>query len=1704
MSDDLYQHPIILGDETTDLQSSTISRIGAAFTQGIPAAAISGTLGFANTFLDYGRFFGMTSAEDYDIEEAVRNYDEAAGQYYAENKSAVDLVGFFGSAIVPGGLGMKALQLARSGNTVGAVGRALNFASSRREAAMKQALMEVGKDGGTIRSLVSSAARRKQLGWEVADQALLGIASEAAVLATLNDSPVFDKDTYGDFIQNFGIGVLLSGGIGGALGSIGAKGILKQASSKIQDEMRAVDTVFSHEGLGLTKGTELLGFAESIAKLGEGPGTIKFDYSGGTVDLPVSEAMRTARERAKKVAEDKLAIQFTELADGNATVGQTYFDFVKRGAEAAKAAGMDPDEVINVLSGYLQNVKKVSHLDEAQIAFDSRKFYATLHPTSGSKDPLEKWSGGSFTTNPMNAKNKSAYMLNEGIEASDLVIANLDELPELTAKEAFRNHKMDLLRLPDGGLRVNPYSENIKRVQNNPFVVKKFMDVETGTIMPETTILFGDTITKQAVVHGDDFISTGKKTYQMAASEAFDLARPALEASARWAWASKLEIGQIMKLAKQGLDVEDLPLMQRLAELEGTLTEGTLSRIKFKVGDELVPVEELGASLSDYVAMRRLDLLEDRLGSWDIETMGSVPDTRAMAAHLNTTVDWVEAAIARNFTPAPVGKEVGEILSTASALKPKTVMIEWDLTPANGKLTPEAAYNINMGPQNLVVKELTKAYQVEIRGRVNKTAAAAVLEDDFALIPDLDRLGRETSIEGAGAGTWTATNANYGDRAGIAVEQTGRAVGLIVQRRRDAVIESLAPLINAIKETPAAQTELGVVTTALRKNPSTMYFDDLDPQLLISKEVTDYAVRNKVSTEAALAALQPGSQTPLSFRVQSEAVANFLRESSAINMTRQDKLATLRRAAGLTMELGDRTPIYAPPIDTVRYPYHAFVKTKEKIGVASATTMITAKSEEQLRMLASKVDTDKFDVFFKSDTENFFKARGEYEYGETLNQARVNSEMVRTGVLADFFPETRLENVMTDWLQFHARQEEKLVREAVQVNSRQFFSELQFLSDTYRREAESVIRGTGSKFKKSVADPFGDYIKTALNISKQQEVPLLDSLNEFVDKLGLKAGEAYEKAFAAARMEKDPGKRQLAYEEVNEISKRYGLGAPFKDYETYVAANERYPRNLIRAGIQKANAALATVTLRLDFANSLLNMISTPIMLGTEMQSIKGLIGKNSELAGKLVELTSEAVPGQGFRVPSTTRLTIGSVSDFFGPEKDALLSRYRNIGAIKGIGQKYHEMLDELSFDPALGVDKWMARIDAGVEKAATITGNNFSEEFTRFVSARVMDKLTQPLVDAGRMTAREQDAYIGTFVNRVQGNYVTNQRPLIFQGTTGGAVSLFQTYAFNVLQQLHRHMEAGDKKTLAVFGGLQSTIFGFNGLPFFDAINTHIIGSAISNNPEHKDLYSVLPKFNKEVGDWLLYGTASAFPLFSGASPALYTRGDINPRHLTILPNNPMDIPVVQASIKAATTIWNFGKQAAGGADLSDAMLQGLEHQGLNRPLAGLAQVMGGQSTTSKGTLISAASELETTTFLGSLKNRMIDYGGVSRLMGARPMDEAVALNQMYRNKTYEALDKQRIERLGSIVKSKMYNNEEPTKEEVEDFMIRYARSGGRIENFSQFMQRAYRDANQSIVNQTMMKVNSSTGRKMMDLMGGEMLPDYRNLLDGTPDSE
>lgn len=1680
-------HPVVLAADSTDLQANTLTRISEAITKGIPAAAISGALSIYNTFLDYG------GQDALDTENTVRRFaGNEIGDYYSEHKAGADLVGFIGTALAPASLGTKGLQLLRSGTAIGSYGEALGYTASRKNYWLQEALKETATDGGVVKGIMQSAARRKQLGWEMADQALIGTVQELAIAATMNDNPIFDNDTAGDFAWNIALGAGLAGTIGGGLGSIAAKGILKTAAKDIQAELRLVDTIYDPAQLGMkSKGSEISAYLSDMLSKPTGLEELgfKYAYDGKQYKqiLDIGPAIDVARAKAQKQAKDEIAIRFNELAAGDASIGQAYSAFVSNGIDAARQAGKSPDEIVELLHGYLNNVERIEAVDIERMALDARKFYVNLKPAG---DTQVERLASVFTKERTKDTTKQAYILADDFDPAKLQIARMDQLGTQKLKEAFKlAPDADAIQLLDGSFRFNPNSKNVLRYRETPHTVRMFMDLETGTLSPQTVPVFGDLIKNGKFIDAVDYIAAGSFNQRVSGTFVSKIDAPPIEGSSRFAWASRRSVSELYKLTKGVVNTKDIPVLQRLLELEKDNFD-TIKKFKFMEGTREVPYEDL-VSLRTYVEEARLEALQSGLDA--LGKSGKSVESRIIAANLGTTREWVEETISNGFNPLTHNLALREsgILPTEAALTPRNVAIQWNFGVVP-KMVPEDAYRMNMGPSHLATMELSAQYQMMVRRNVQENAMV-VLGDDADLIVNVEDftsgrgpLSRAATQEGAGATTFGAANADYGNTAALAAQTLGKNVALVAQRRRDAVIETLSPHVNAIRESPEAAAELGILTTALRKSPMRYVVDPEGGQRLLSTDIIIAARKMDGGIDEALDALEGSASMPHAFNIDSEAVFDFIKTHTQINAQRRDKLGVLYNARGMTIaKHGDVPIVYVPPINTVRYPYHAFVRTKAKVGLGTETGMITARSEQQLRELASSLSDD-FDVFFKADTDNYFKAKGEYDYNLTLNEGAINSELARRGKLADVLPETRSENVLEDYLQFHAKGEEKFVRTAAEVRNSKFFAELGFLSKVYRKEAESVTRGIGSRFRSRVADPFGDYIKTALNISKQQEFPLLDSLNEFVDKVGMQAGEAFEKGF------KDAKAGLISWDDANFLMEQYGMRGAYSNMDQYLTANERYPRNLIREGLQKANLLLAGFSLRLDVANSLLNIISTPIMLGTELSSIKQRLKTGDPMLGKLNELMSVQVPGRDVRAPTMMPRLAESINNFFGPRKEELIGRYRKIGAIKEISQLYHEVLDDLSFRPH-NAKAWVNRIEAGIEKGSKFTGNNFSEELTRFISADTMRQITDPLVEAGKLSIKEQDAYISTFVNRVQGNYVTSQRPIAFQGTTGAAISLFQTYTFNVLQQLHRHMEAGDKKTVLMFAGLQGSIFGLNGLPFFDAVNTHLIGSLVAGNPEHKDLYNTLPSFNKKLGDWMLYGTASAFPLFSGSSPALYTRGDMNPRHVTMVPINPMDVPAVSASIKLMDTIAGMGKNIIQGADVTDSLLKGLEHQGLNRPLAGFAQLLAGRTTTSQGALISAASDMETAGLMATVADRVVNFGGVARLMGARPMDESIALTTLYRQKQYQAMDRARLERLGEVVKTKLYDGQAPTDAELDDFMLRYTRSGGRIENFSQAMQRWSRDANQSVVNQLANKLHSPYSQTLQTIMGGERLPDY-----------
>jgi hypothetical protein len=186
-----------------------------------------------------------------------------------------------------------------------------------------------------------------------------------------------------------------------------------------------------------------------------------------------------------------------------------------------------------------------------------------------------------------------------------------------------------------------------------------------------------------------------------------------------------------------------------------------------------------------------------------------------------------------------------------------------------------------------------------------------------------------------------------------------------------------------------------------------------------------------------------------------------------------------------------------------------------------------------------------------------------------------------------------------------------------------------------------------------------------------------------------------------------------------------------------------------------------------------------------------------------------------------------------------------------------------------------------------------------------------------------------------------------------------------------------------------------------------------------------------------------------------------------------------MVSVATRLAKTVIDTAKAVSNDGGFVSSMLAGLEHNGLSRPLAGLAQVLQGASTTSKGSLIAAHSDL-------------FSVATASRIIGARPMDESIALNHLFRMNAYKANDMARLESLGTAVKQRIREGNLQS-DDILNFAGDYAAVGGRIENYSATMQRWFQQAKESDVNRLMEANKSVRGQRLNEVMGADPLADF-----------
>lgn len=937
----------------------------------------------------------------------------------------------------------------------------------------------------------------------------------------------------------------------------------------------------------------------------------------------------------------------------------------------------------------------------------------------------------------------------------------------------------------------------------------------------------------------------------------------------------------------------------------------------------------------------------------------------------------------------------------------------------------------------------------------------------FESIPDIpDTLLLNANRYGAGAGVFKFANGSYGS-----LESTTQLLGSVTKqlslRFRKETDEMLQSALVGLGRSQEATIEAATIDQKVTRSAKQWVLHDGDdslPRGLISTDAFDSSGNIAANFDETI------QYIPISKDETYEYVKNSIERSGFRTQTYRE----LRAAQGHqdVKNPGVYRPIRPSPTD---YPFFAFVKDPRVTGQGH-TTMIFANSEQKLKELAERVPKE-YEVITKGQAEEFYAARNEYEYSRTLHETYIDKDLKNRGVMSEFFTISDPQVYVNRALQQHAREDDVLAKELIRAKNQSAFDWLEDQGKQYSQLESSRFGGSVARVERSGKNPYLDYIKTALDISKASEHPLLYGFNKYLD-------EGVSRVVGGIRDVWSKAKSEEAITQTNQYLEKYGLNTAWRDSATDLLVNHTAPKGELTKFIRGANAVLARLTLGLDPLNALNNAIGSNILRGTELKQLTDAMrAGDTEIAGRLAELMKVKLPGTGDLITSPGKLISSSISRYFKDLTGAqtLLKEYKEAGIVQDISAQFRSILDDFTLKGTESVSVLNSRLRAAIEKADKLTeagqkytGNQFAEEFNRFISADVMRQITDVAVEKGLLNKAEQWTYINTFVNRVEGNILASQRPLIFQGPIGQAIGLFQSYQFNLMQQLFRYVAEGKKKDVAMLLGLQGTFYGLQGLPGFQFINQHIVGTA-SGNTQHRDAYdSVYGAMGKDLGNFVLYGLPSNI-----LQTNIYSRGDINPRQVTILPTAPSEIPIVGAYGKFFASMKETASKMMNGAPMWESFLQGLEHNGLSRPLAGLAQTMqafgeGGlaYSTTSKGSILFA--------------NDLTSWATAVRLSGGRPLDEAVTNDAIFRIHGYQQYDRAKKLALAERVKTAVIAGNVPPEESVIEFAKAYAKAGGKPAEFNKFMVQQMKAANTNSATEIMRQLHNPYTEKLQLLMG------------------
>lgn len=1036
---------------------------------------------------------------------------------------------------------------------------------------------------------------------------------------------------------------------------------------------------------------------------------------------------------------------------------------------------------------------------------------------------------------------------------------------------------------------------------------------------------------------------------------------------------------------------------------------------------------------------------------------------------------------------AEYAQRVGAVAKLAPSTREGNIL----LMPRRAKVVYDTSRITDEDILSIPLITRIKQEQVLLQQQADLAVHNAVGGDIASLLPEGDFAAVESATRNVGA-AGIITPADYAlGSTGSFWQRVGNIVSTAKTGITNKVISTLDAHIAKLHGNTGAAVHFGTIQNDLQSTAEQYYL--VRGRGLVRSGIVQYEEALAAGKQMEYpTALDPTAKDVIAIKPEyADIIEPLLEAHRELTTARSGKFDMLRKLVNSNYGHDPRA-IYFPPPNLHSYPNVALVSDPRVVGAhGAAKRMLYAATPEELEQLIAAVpDTFRAGIMrkpivtSKAETEAWFSAIKEYREQDALTQGYFNAAFQRSGVAARYVPQSDSQLIGRELKEWHIAMEHNLIREAISSKYAKEFYELRALGEKTEQATTSIfaVRGSAadqtSKAMVATKNPYTSYIRTALDLSAGEALPLT-AFQDWADKAVSNVWDTFAGAF----------KRSTSIADLDIIAREVdAAGIKTIDINAYNMAlgNHSLPQGALATFSRRMNAILSSVILKPSVLNAMLNYVGSAVLLAPETEHVLSLMREgNKELLGELAHVT---IPGTEHTYLSTTKLVGRAI-------KRAGQQEWREWGSAKGFNVRTSLEMSLIEDAAALtgkesGLDL-NTRLTVAYNKAMGIanvaervTGNSLAESMTRLTSALVMEELTSPLVASGRISAAAADTYIQTFVNRVNGVYQTSQRPLLFRGPIGQSLGLFQTYMVTLGNNILRHSTEGSLKSVALMGLAQGTIHGMASLPGFQQLNTNLVGS-FSGNKDHKDIFSLAYNtVDKNMADWMLYGALSNTLglLHPDLKINMYTRGDANPRNVSIVPLLPTDYPIVSIGAKMfGNLVETFDRMNQDGVPVGQTVLTALEHNGVSRELSGIAQVLQGTinesgksySTSKHGNLVASSD-------LFSLMN-------VGRLLGAKHLDVAKAADEVYRTGLYQARDADMIASLGAGIKDKIRSGGEVTFTDVTGFQSEYVKRGGSIENFSKYWMDLYKDANIAQANQMTKNLKSQEAQDMLVIMGG-----------------